>query len=115
MHVRRHDLPENTIVDAKIFVTKTVADAFDLAPGFRWKIGEPVLGNTTYGFRYGLNCVCGRAARDRIITKLMQSLLGRDSVQDRNFGEAVPDRDRRVLRHYVTLRASRSMFSFISG
>ena len=79
------------------------------------KIGEPVLGNTTYGFRYGLNCVRGRAARDRITTKFVQSLLRRDSVQDRNFGEAVPDRDRRVLGHYVTLSASRSMFSFISG
>jgi hypothetical protein len=61
MCVGRHDLPENAIIDAKIFVTKTVADALDLAPGFGWKIGEPVVGNTTYGFRYGLDCVGGGA------------------------------------------------------
>jgi hypothetical protein len=86
MCVGRHDLPENAIIDAKILVTKTVADAFDLTSGFGWKIGEPVVGNTTYGFRYGLNCVGGSAARDCVTTKLVQSLLGRDLMQDCNFG-----------------------------
>jgi hypothetical protein len=33
MCVGRHDLPENAIIDAKIFVTKTVADALDLPQG----------------------------------------------------------------------------------
>jgi hypothetical protein len=38
-----------------------------------------------------------------------------DPVQDRDLGEAVANGDRRVLGHYETRIAFRSMLSFISG
>jgi hypothetical protein len=55
------------------------------------------------------------AANDRIIPKRLQRHTRLDLVQDRDLGEAVPNGDRRVFRHYETRMASRSMLSLISG
>ena len=51
----------------------------------------------------------------RIIAEGMQRRARLDLVQDRDLGEAVANGNRRVLGHYETLIASRSMLSLISG
>ena len=115
MRVGRDDLPENGIVHAKVLVTDTVADSFDLAPRLGWKVGEPVVGNTPHCLRYGLDRIGRRTANDRILAEGMQRRAYLDLVQNRDLGEAVANGNRRVLRHYETWIASRSMLSFISG
>lgn len=45
MNVFGNDLPQNGIVDAKVFMTNAVADASYLAPRLSWEICEPVVGN----------------------------------------------------------------------
>src|SRR5215467_13295857 len=109
--VFRNDVPQNGIVHAKVLVTDAVADAFDLAPRLAWEVCEPGIGNAPYRLRYCLDRVGRRTTNYRIIAEGMQ----RRAQQDRDLGEAVANGNRRVLGHYETRIASRSMLSFISG
>jgi hypothetical protein len=115
LSVGRNDRPQNGIVNAKVLVTNTVADRFDLAPWLGRKVRESVVWNAPHSLRYGLDRLASCATNYRIIPKGVQGRAGLDVVQDRDLGEAVANRNGRVLRHYETRMASRSIFSFMSG
>ena len=113
--VFRNDVPQNSIVHAKVLVTDAVADAFDLAPRLAWEVCEPGIGNAPYRLRYCLDRVGRRTTNYRIIAEGMQRRARLDPVPDRDLGEAVANGNRQVPGHYETRIASRSMLSLISG
>jgi hypothetical protein len=115
MNVFGNDLPQNGLVDAKVFMTNVVADASYLAPRLSWEIREPVVGNAPHSLGYCLNRIGSDTTNDRIIPKGVQRRTSLDLVQDCDLGKAVANRNRRVLQRYETRMASRSMLSFISG
>jgi hypothetical protein len=82
--VGRDDLPEDGIVDAKVLVTDTVADAPDLASWLSREFRKPIVGNAPHGLRYGLDCIGSRTTNYRITPKGVQCRAGLDIVQDRD-------------------------------
>lgn len=69
LSVGRNDRPQNGIVDAKVLVTDTVADRFDLAPWLGRKVRESVVWNAPHSLRYGLDRLASCATNYRIIPK----------------------------------------------
>src|SRR5208337_4672855 len=44
----RDDLPEDGVVEAKVFMTDTISHALDLRPGLSWEFGEPLVRNAAH-------------------------------------------------------------------
>jgi hypothetical protein len=70
LSVGRNDRPQNGIVNAKVLVTDTVADRFDLAPWLGRKVREPVVWNAPHSLRYGLDRLASCATNYRIFRKV---------------------------------------------